>query len=292
MLEVQDRDGTPLPLEAMPGWVALQQNRPVTGQVRFTRLDGEKRLISISAFPFFAQEGEFIGAFVNLWQEEDIQGELVVATVMFCDVRDFTATATELEPARVRDLLNVFYEEMTRIINEHDGATIEYAGDEVFGTWGARRGDVAGPNEAVACARSIQERRAQLVGRLAATGLPAIAYGIGLHTGEVIAAHVGFTSVVVGEDIAVPGLRQFTVIGDTVNCASRLCSIAGRNEIVVSAETYGALDEKPPAESLPGIRLKGVGRDLLPHRLWPEEMRDPTGEERRGKLEIDASWHW
>ena len=71
-----------------------------------------------------------------------------------------------------------------------------------------------------------------------------------------------------------------------MNCASRLCTIAGRNEIVVSKETYEALAERPPATVLPGIRLKGVGRDLLPHQLWPDEFRDPTGEERQGKLEV------
>jgi adenylate cyclase len=119
----------------------------------------------------------------------------------------------------------------------------------------------------------MQEANVALDARLAAEGLPSVTYGIGLHTGEVIAAHVGTELH-----------RQYTLLGDTVNCASRLCTIAGRHEIAVSDETYQALDEKPPAETLPGVKLKGVGRDLIPHKLWPDELKDPTGQQ-RGKLE-------
>jgi class 3 adenylate cyclase len=133
--------------------------------------------------------------------------------------------------------------------------------------------DPNGPRYAVACARDFQDACGKINERLSEAGLPSITYGIGLHTGEVVAAHVG-TEV----------RRVYTVLGDTVNVGSRLCTIAGRNEIVVSEETYRRLEPQPPAEVLPGIRLKGVGRELLPHRLWPEELRDPTGEV-RGKVE-------
>ena len=150
---------------------------------------------------------------------------------------------------------------------------LTYIGDEVFAVWGAPMPDPDNASKAVACARAMQEANVALDSRLAADGLPPVTYGIGLHSGFVIAAHVG-------TDLH----RQYTILGDTVNCASRLCTIAGKNEIAVSLETYEQLDDKPPAKTLPGVKLKGVGRDLIPHKLWPDEFWDPKGQQ-RGKLE-------
>lgn len=276
LFNVRSRDGKRFPLDAMPGWIALQQSRPTTGHVLFTSLDGIDRFMTVVAFPLFTQLGEFEGALVHLWEDEDSPGETLEATLLFCDQRGYTAEASQLEPGLVKELLSVYYEHTARLINRHGGMIVSFTGDEVFATWGVPTSDDAGPERAVACARLLQDSASALNRKLAARDLPAIAFGIGIHTGEVIGAHVGFGA-----------LRQYTVTGDSVNCASRLCSIAGRNEIVVSAQTYELLNEKPPAETLAGIRLKGVDRDLLPHRLWPDEYRDPTGES-HGKIESEA----
>lgn len=206
--------------------------------------------------------------------DDAVRGERLTVSVLFCDLRGFTATAARLEPAHVRDLLNVFYDETARLVHAHNGTLLAYVGDEVFAAWGAPVPDADGASKAVLCARALQDASSGINDRLAKHHLPPIAYGIGVHTGEVIAAHVG-------SDVH----RQYTMIGDSVNCGSRLCTLAGRNEIVVSSETYDGLADRPPAQVLPGIRLKGVGRDLLPHRLWPDELRDPSGEDRRGKTE-------
>lgn len=205
--------------------------------------------------------------------DDTIRGERVELTVLFCDLRGFTAQSVQMEPVQVRDMLNIYYDETSRLVHEYEGTLLNYVGDEVFAVWGAPVPDPDHAKKAVACARAFQDDAANINERLAAAGLPSVAYGIGLHTGDVIAAHVGTEM-----------RRQYTVLGDTVNCGSRLCTVAGRTEIVVSDDTYQRLDPQPPSEVLPGFRLKGVGRELLPHRLWPDELRDPTGQT-RGKLE-------
>ncbi len=272
LFDVRARDGSRFPLENMPGWLDVQRSRPAHGHARIRSLDGIDRIINVAASPLFTQLGEFVGTIVQAWEDE-APGEALRATLLFCDLRGHTAESSKLEPDRVKELLNVFYEHMGRLINRYDGTLMAFTGDEVFAAWGAPAPDDDGPNKAVACARLLQDARSALNQKLNVRDLPAVAFGIGIHTGEVVDAQVG-----VGK------LRQYTVAGDSVNCASRLCSIAGRNEIVVSADLYAALDDKPPAEKLEGVRFKGVGRDLGPHRLWPDELRDPTGEQ-HGKLD-------
>ncbi len=275
VFNIRARDGSPFPLETMPGWIHMLHRRPAMGHVRLTSLDGIERFLSVAAFPLFTEVGEFEGALAHFWEEETLPGERLIATVLFCDLRGHTADAAQLEPARVKELLDVFYEHVARLINRLGGTLMAFTGDEVFAAWGAPTPDELGPDRAVACARLLQETVPALNGKLRARSLPESAFGIGIHTGEVVDAHVGFGP-----------LRHYTVTGDTVNCASRLCSIAGRNEIVVSAETFGQLTEKPPVEVSPGIPLKGVGRELLPHRLWPDDLKDPTGEQRQGKVDL------
>lgn len=272
LVNVRLSDDSPFRLETVPGWTDIQQSRPGLGHARLRTPDGIERLVRVVSTPLFTPLGEFVGAIAQVWEEETPGGRLE-ATLLFGDLRGHTAESSILEPDRIKELLDVFYEHTGRLINRYEGTLMAFTGDEVFAAWGAPAADEDGPKKAVACARLLQDSLSPLNQKLNARKLPSVAFGIGIHAGEVVDAHVG-----------VGRLRQYTVTGDSVNCASRLCSIAGRNEIVVSADVYDALTDKPPAEKLEGIRFKGVGRELGPHRLWPDELRDPTGEQ-RGKLE-------
>lgn len=238
----------------------------------FTELRGRRRVSAL--FSLYVPKAVADELLVSGRVDEAVRGERLEVTAMFCDLRGFTAMSARLEPGQVRDLLNVFYDSTARIIHDHGGTLLAYVGDEVFAAWGAPVPDLRSAERAIECARALQDAAVEINERLSRRDLPPIAYGIGVHTGAVIAAHVG--SVL---------RRQYTILGDTVNCASRLCTLAGRHEIVVSRDTYRTLGSQPPATSLPGIKLKGVGRDLVPHRLWPDELRDPTGVQREGKLE-------
>jgi adenylate cyclase len=239
----------------------------------FTELRGRRRVSTL--FSQYVPKGVANDLLASGRLADVVQGERLHVTALFCDLRAFTAMSSQMEPTKLRDLLNIYYDQTSRLVHESGGTLLTYIGDEVFAVWGAPMPDSLSASHAVACARAMQDANGKLNALLGAEGLPSVTYGIGLHTGDVIAAHVGTALH-----------RQYTILGDTVNCASRLCTIAGRNEIVVSAETYNALDDgRPPATTLPGIKLKGVGRELLPHRLWPEELRDPSGEDRQGKVE-------
>ena len=187
--------------------------------------------------------------------ERSLVGERYDVTVFFCDLRGFTATSATLEPGQVRTLLDVYYEATVALILSAGGTLMQFVGDEVFAVFGAPIPDDDSASNAYRCAVAVEQSAGSINARLGDLDLPPIAYGIGLHTGPVVAAHVGPEA-----------RRQYAVIGDTVNCGARLCSIAGPGEIVVSDDTYRCLADPPDAELIPAD-LKGVDRDLLPRRV-------------------------
>ena len=185
-------------------------------------------------------------------------GARLRVAVLFCDLRGFTPIAETMEPAVVRDLLEAYYQAMTRIVFDHGGTVMQYVGDEVFAVFGAPIPDPDAAAKAVGCAQAMQAETPHLGTRLAEASLPPVGYGIGVHLGEVVAAHVG-------NDIR----RQYAVVGDTVNVGSRLCSRAQAGEVVMSEVVLAAIDRPPPVEPLGPVELKGK-RDPLPvHRLVP-----------------------
>jgi hypothetical protein len=69
LFRVEDLDGRPLPLEQMPGGIALSERRPAHGTLRLTGLDGVQRVLSVTAFPLFATADDFVGAVVIFWED-------------------------------------------------------------------------------------------------------------------------------------------------------------------------------------------------------------------------------
>ena len=101
---------------------------------------------------------------------------------------------------------------------------MKYVGDEVFAVWGAPLPSDDHPQRALECAIAIQAAHARAQPRAASSrGRPEVSFGIGLNTGEAVAAHFGGGR-----------RRQYDVVGDTVNVGARLCSAAGRGEIILS----------------------------------------------------------
>ena len=182
------------------------------------------------------------------------EGERLDMTVLFCDLRGFTALSESLSPATVRVMLNHYYDRVTELVLEMRGTLMKYVGDEVFAVWGAPLPSDDHPARALACAIAIQEFTPQLNRELVEQGAPEVAFGIGLNTGEAVAAHFGGGR-----------RRQYDVVGDTVNVGARLCSSAGRGEILLSDEVLVRVPDPPPVEPVGPIELKGVSREL---RLW------------------------
>lgn len=184
---------------------------------------------------------------------DGVRGEV---TVLFCDLRGFTPVAATLQPSQVRRLLDCYYDYAVSIIHAHGGTVMQFVGDEVFGVFGVPIPDDADATRAVRSALTLQSDLARLHDVLDANGLPVIRFGIGIHRGDVVAAHVGTVD-----------RRQYSVVGDTVNVGSRLCSQAAAGEVVASAAALASLGNSViSAFTADGtVALKGVAE---PVAIW------------------------
>lgn len=150
-------------------------------------------------------------------------------TVLFADIRGFTALSERENPEKVVSLLNRYFSVMSEIIFDHGGTLDKYIGDGLMALFGAPTASADDAINAVRAAVAMQSRLATLNQQLLSEGLGQISVGIGLHTGE---ATIGY----IGSDKR----SEYTAIGDTVNLASRLESCAKGGEILVSEATAAA----------------------------------------------------
>lgn len=173
-------------------------------------------------------------------------GQKRFATTMFCDIRGFTSLAERLAPTELVGALNEHFTAMTEIIFRHQGTLDKFIGDEIMAVFGSpitRDDDTA---RAVQAGLEMLQRNAELNEQRGHRGLPPLQIGIGMATGEVIAGYVGS-----------PDRMEFTVVGDHVNVASRLCSKAQAGQLLALETTYADVQNFVVAESVGLLELKG-----------------------------------
>jgi len=191
-------------------------------------------------------------------------GELKKVTVLFADIRGFTNMAHHAPAERVVDMLNEYFELIVNVVFEYGGTVDKFIGDEVMVLFGALT-DVDYPAErAVRCAFHMHEALKSLNRDRRSRGEEGIKIGIGINTGEVVVGAIGSNQAM-----------QYTCIGDAVNVASRLTSIAGPGQTVISEQTYRNLKIKPKHDKLPPVTLKGIDRPVQLYSVW-EKLTDTT----------------
>jgi adenylate cyclase len=141
-------------------------------------------------------------------------GEDREMTVLFADIRNFTTISEPLTASQLKDLLNDFFTPMTEIIFKHHGTIDKYVGDLIMAFWGAPLRDKRHAPHALAAALDMQIAVKKLHTEFAERGLPEINIGIGLNSGEMSVGDMGSKF-----------RRNYTVLGDAVNLASRVESL-------------------------------------------------------------------
>ena len=177
-------------------------------------------------------------------------GEEREATILFCDLRDFTSFSEIMPPTDVLALLNRYLDRMSGIIEQHGGVIDKFIGDAIMALFGAPVALPDAANRAVAAARDMARALDILNTELRAEGRPALAFGIGINTARVVAGNMGSKTRL-----------NYTVIGDGVNLASRLEGLtkepAYATAIIVSEATLLAINPRPNARELGEVRVKG-----------------------------------
>ena len=170
-------------------------------------------------------------------------GETRNVTIMFCDIRNFTAMSESMSPEKVVSLLNKYFTEMEKCISKNHGIINKYIGDAVMGIFGA---PVKSENHALDAFNAAMEMRVALAAlnkNLEGSDFPQIAFGIGLHSGDVLAGNIGAENRI-----------EYTVIGDTVNTASRIESLCKsyQKDLLISESTCQLILESVVGENSTG----------------------------------------
>lgn len=191
-------------------------------------------------------------------------GESRFATVLFADIRDFTSMSENMSASAVLQMLNEYFEQMVEIVFGYEGTVDKFVGDEIMVIWGA---PVVHPDDAIRAVRAalaMQVAQIELNKAREARGEPPIRTGIGINTGELVAGYIGSTRTM-----------NYSVIGDAVNVAARLCSAAEAHRILISEETLRLLENQFEVRELAPLHAKGKSKPLKVYEVL-REIPDST----------------
>jgi adenylate cyclase len=188
-------------------------------------------------------------------------GDLVPVTVLFSDIRSFTSISERMEPRALLDFLNEYFTGMVESVLLHEGVVDKFIGDAIMAVFGAPLPRPQDPLNAVKAALAMRERLVKLNAGFRARGMPDIKAGIGLHTGTVVAGNMGHEQ-----------RMEYTVIGDTVNLASRLEGMTKElgADILMSEDLYLLVKDHVVVEKLRPIKVKGREREVMVYSLLSE----------------------
>ena len=178
-------------------------------------------------------------------------GERKDATIFFSDIRSFTALSEKLTPDEVVEFLNEYFARMCECVDKTNGIVDKFIGDAVMAVWGAP--ESAGSQEAdawnaVKAALMMRIALYHLNQKRIASGKNPIKIGCGINTGPIVAGQIGSE-----------GHMNYTVIGDTVNLASRTEALNKpfATDILITENTYKLIKDKIIVEEMPGVHVKG-----------------------------------
>lgn len=194
--------------------------------------------------------------------EAALGGELREVSVLFCDIRGFTTLTSRMPPDEVIALLNEHMTALTSLVHEHCGVVDKFVGDMVMALFGAPSAYGDDAFRAAGCAL----RMVQVRDHLNESGRWNFQVGIGIATGTVVAGCMGSSERL-----------DYTVLGERVNLASRLCGQALEGTVLIDETTREKLGESGIVKHLPDMELKGFPdrvQAYVLHGLHPNRPAD------------------
>lgn len=177
----------------------------------------------------------------------ELGGKKVKAAILESDIRGFTSLSEGMDPADVVSMLNTYFSEMTEIVFETKGTLDKYIGDALLAAWGSPVPDPEASLNALRAAVQMQHRLPEITFPQGG----AFSIGIGLHYGDVLHGNLGSEKIM-----------QYTVIGDTVNTAARICGKCGPGMILMSLKFIESLGRTVPVRELEPMQFKGKSEPM------------------------------
>jgi adenylate cyclase len=181
-------------------------------------------------------------------------GEQREATILFADIRGFTKLSETMSPEDIVKMLNAHLSVVIDKVLANGGMVNKFAGDNIMAVWNAPQPQAEHARLACKAACDIQHGLAELEAK--DPSLPKAQFGIGINTGQAVAGNVGSS-----------GRTEYTVIGDAVNLASRICGATPATEIWIGAETYRQTQEVAECLTLELQTFKGKTEKVAVYRL-------------------------
>jgi len=176
----------------------------------------------------------------------NLGGDRKVVTVLFSDIRDFTNITENQPPDQLVRMLNEYFTAMADVIFANQGSLDKYIGDAIVAVFGSLIPLENPENKAVQAAIDMMRRLEELNRGWEERGDFTMHMGIGICTGDVFLGNIGSAE-----------RMEFTVIGDTVNMASRLSGVAGGGQIIMTEEVSKNLESEIKVQDLPPVQVKG-----------------------------------
>ena len=192
-------------------------------------------------------------------------GKRAVVTVLFSDIRGFTRMSENLSAEEVSNILNEYFSEMEPIITKYNGVINKFIGDAVMAIFGEPIQDLNHPVNAVKCAYEMLKKVKELQEKWLFEGKPKIDIGVGINTGEAFVGNIGSEKRL-----------EYTVIGDTVNLASR---IEGYNKVyhtnlLVSSSTYNYISDIADVIKISDVQIRGKSKKMDIYEVLRLNIKD------------------
>jgi class 3 adenylate cyclase/CheY-like chemotaxis protein len=187
-------------------------------------------------------------------------------TVVFCDLRGFTAFTETSEPEEVMGVLHDYHEGLGELIFRHEGTLDRFAGDGIMIVFNDPIAYADHTERAVRLALDMRDQVEKLSQQWRRRG-HTLGFGVGIAAGYATLGQIGFEQ-----------RREYTAIGSVINLASRLCDEARPGQIIIGQRAFSAVEQNVEAESIGELSLKGFAKPVAAHAIirWRDQPTSQT----------------
>lgn len=181
----------------------------------------------------------------------NLGGDLREVTALFADLRNYTSISEKYTPSEMIDLLHVCLEIAASAVEQEGGVVVNFMGDAIMAIFNAPNYQADHAKRAAKAGLIMQENMKQYLAENK-DNMPPLYLGVGINTGQALVGNIG-----------VQWHYQYTSVGDTINVASRICSTARPEEVLIGPNTYEYIKNQSQTKALPPMKFKGKSQEMV-----------------------------